>query len=234
MHLFYAPELETNTHVLSEEESRHCIKSLRLAKGDVIYLTDGKGAVHESRIIEARQERCVVEIQSSRYDYGKRNYHLHLAIAPTKNIKRFEWFLEKSTEIGVDEITPLRCFHSERAYLKEERMKKILISAMKQSLKAYLPILNKMISFGDFLDRQKEKSRYVGYYNEGHSPHLKDVYRKGSNVVMAIGPEGDFSEEEIGLALAKGFQTVKMGDSRLRTETAGVIACSSLHLLNEA
>jgi len=233
MHLFYAPELKNNTHQLSEEESRHCIKVLRLKKGDPIHLTDGRGVLYRARIVDEDLRRCRVEIVDHQREYGKRPFYLHLAIAPPKNMKRFEWFLEKATEIGVDEITPLHCFHSERQHIKIQRMNRVLIAAMKQSLKAYLPLLNEMIPFNEFIQHSPHPAnRYIAYLDEQQSVSLSKIYPPGEDALILIGPEGDFSEEEVEQARASGFQPVKLGASRLRTETAGIAACHSVNLLN--
>jgi len=233
MYLFYAPGLKNDTHVMTKDESRHCIKSLRLGRNDFVHLTDGRGNLFQARIVEDDPHRCVVEVEQTWPEYGKRPFTLHVALAPTKNIKRFEWFLEKVTELGIDEITPLRCFHSERKQVNRERMNRILISAMKQSLKTYLPQLHEMRSFADFVRNTCQDNRYMGY-SEEDTPHLKQRYRPGENALIVIGPEGDFSHEEVALARDHGFLTVSLGQSRLRTETAGVVAAHSIHLLNEA
>jgi len=232
MHLFYAPELKNNTHLLSEEESRHCIKVLRLKKGDCIYLTDGRGVLYRAGILDEDARRCRVEIVEHQAGYGKRPFYLHLAIAPTKNMKRFEWFLEKATEMGVDEITPVLCFHSERKSLKIQRLYRVLISAMKQSLKAYLPVLNEMTPFADFIKNTSHPNRYIACLDEARSQALKKIYPQGQDALILIGPEGDFSEWEVDQAINQGFQPVKLGESRLRTETAGIAACHSINMLN--
>jgi 16S rRNA (uracil1498-N3)-methyltransferase len=233
MHLFYAPGLKNNTHVLTPDESRHCIKSLRLGKSDFVHLTDGRGNLFRSRIVKDDPRRCVVEVEQTWHEYGKRSFSLHLAVAPTKNIKRYEWFLEKVTELGIDEITPLLCFHSERKQVNPERMNRILISAMKQSLKTYLPELHQMRSFADLVRSAPQGNRYLGYCEEENTPHLKRLYHPGENALILIGPEGDFSQQEVALANDYGFQSISLGQSRLRTETAGVVAAHSIHMLNE-
>ncbi|MCF8336331.1 MAG: RNA methyltransferase, partial [Bacteroidales bacterium] len=164
---------------------------------------------------------------------GKRPFYLHIAIAPPKNIKRFEWFLEKSTEIGIDEITPLICFHSERRQLKTERSNRIITSALKQSLKTYHPVLNEMVPFEEFFNNPFQGSRFIAYCGSGHPGHLKNLYSAGSDFTLIIGPEGDFNEKELTKAEAYGFNPVSLGSSRLRTETAGIVACHIINLLNE-
>ncbi len=233
MHLFYSPDLKDDHYELSQDDSKHCIKVLRLKKGDLIYLTDGKGGLYKARIIHDDLKSCRVEVIETHYNYGKRPFYLHIAIAPTKNIKRFEWFLEKSTEIGIDEITPLICFHSERRQLKTERSNRIITAAMKQSLKTYHPVLNEMKTYNEFVESRVQGSGFIASCEQGHSKHLKNLYIAGGDVTIIIGPEGDFSQQEIGKAKSSGFNPISLGRSRLRTETAGVVATSIVNLLNE-
>lgn len=245
MHLFYTPDLNGEFYSLNEEESRHCLKVLRLARGDTIHLTDGRGNLFETVIIEAKDKKCLVQVKSNillsdkrqttndklQFAYGKRNYRLHLAIAPTKNIDRLEWFLEKATEIGIDEITPLICEHSERRQLRTDRLKKVITSAMKQSLKAWHPVLNEAVDFKLFVSGDRNPGKFIAYITDG-VPTLSQVYRKGTDTTILIGPEGDFSPAEVDLAVNCGYQTVSLGDSRFRTETAGIIACHTVFLMN--
>lgn len=240
MHLFYTPDIAGDLYTLNEEESRHCTKVLRLVKGDIIHLTDGKGSLFEAVILEDKGRQCVVRVGSQEsgvgsrhFGYGKRDYRLHIAIAPTKNIDRFEWFLEKATEIGIDEITPLLCDHSERRQLRIDRLEKVITSAMKQSLKAYHPILNEPQDFRPFVNsKQEEVAKFIAYITHG-TPLLQNLYTKGQNALILIGPEGDFSPAEVELALQKGFRVVSLGASRLRTETAGIAACHTITLMND-
>ena len=232
MHLFYTPDTTTNEYTLPEEESKHCVKVLRLEIGDEIFLVDGKGGFYRCEIIQAHPKRCEVRCVEKTENYGKRDYHIHIAIAPTKNIERIEWFLEKCTEIGIDEITPLLCDHSERKVIKEERLEKVIVAAMKQSLKAYLPRLNPMTDFRQLVTSCRETHKFIAHCNEGDKKRLDEVYRPGENVVILIGPEGDFSEEEVVLARHHGFVPVTLGMSRLRTETAGIVACHSIDFMN--
>jgi len=166
-------------------------------------------------------------------NYGKRRFRLHLAVAPTKNTARFEWFLEKATEIGIDEITPLVCEHSERVQIRIDRLQKIILSAAKQSLKTYLPILHEPMKFDDFISLNHPASRFVAYVEEHQPLHLKTVYQNGDCVVL-IGPEGDFSKKEMELAFQQGFKPVSLGPSRLRTETAAIVACHIINIANES
>ena len=233
MHLFYSPDLTDNRYELSQEDSRHCIRVLRLKKNDFIHLTDGKGSLYKARIIKDDPKGCMVEVVEKTSEYGKRPYYIHIAIAPTKNIKRFEWFLEKCTEIGIDEITPLICFHSERKHLKTERSKRIITSALKQSLKTYHPVLNEITNYNEFVNKPFEGSKFIAHCESKQTQHLKHLYSAGEDVTLIIGPEGDFSEKEIRKAETCNFIPASLGQSRLRTETAGIVACSIVNLLNE-
>lgn len=235
MYLFYTPDIENN-HCLSEEESQHCIRVLRYDRGDEILLTDGRGMTYQARITNPHPKHCEFEILSSQKQEPHHHFHLHIAIAPTKNIERLEWMVEKCTEIGVDEITPLLCRFSERKQLRTDRLEKIILSAAKQSLTPYLPVLHNLTPFDEFItssSRVSSSSRlYIAHCYERDKRSLKDEMR-GGDVTILIGPEGDFSEQEIDLALQNGYIPVSLGNSRLRTETAGVVACHTAILLNE-
>ncbi len=231
MQLFYVSILEGNTCVLSEEESWHCIKVLRLGAGDEINLTDGLGSFYQGRLTTLHHRGCEVEIETLR-TVPARSWRLHIAMAPTKNIDRFEWFLEKATEIGIEEITPLFCEHSEREILKPQRLEKVLVSAMKQSLKAWLPRLNEPVRFKDFVTRGYEGQKFMGYCETGHESELHAIYRKGSDALVMVGPEGDFSKNEVKMAIDSGFTPISLGSSRLRTETAGIVVCQTIELMN--
>ncbi len=233
MHLFYTPDISGISYQLSEEESKHCIRVLRLSKKDHIVLVDGKGGFYEAMIAEAHPKRCTVEVVNTIPEYGKKPFYLHVAIAPTKNIDRFEWFLEKATEIGIQEITPLLCTNSERKNINDDRLGKIMVSAMKQSIKAYLPKLNPMIAFNKFIQQSLPADRFIAHCEKQEKVHLKQVVKPLRDTVILIGPEGDFSHEEISAALLAGFRPVSLGESRLRTETAGVIAVHTVNLTNE-
>ncbi|NQT76063.1 MAG: 16S rRNA (uracil(1498)-N(3))-methyltransferase [Bacteroidetes bacterium] len=232
MHLFYTPNLQGEYHTLDEQESKHCIQVLRLKAGDHIHLSDGKGNLFKAELISANTRRCEARIVETFKEFGKRDYRIHLALAPTKNIKRYEWFLEKATEIGIDDITPLFCQRSERKIVRNDRLEKVITSAMKQSIKAYYPVLHKPLSFKDFVKNDLYGEKYIAYVEEGDHPSLKSLYTPGKDVVVMIGPEGDFSPEEVQMAQDNGFITVSLGNSRLRTETAGVVACHTIGLLN--
>jgi 16S rRNA (uracil1498-N3)-methyltransferase len=233
MQLFYVPDISGAEVILNETESKHAVRVLRLKEGDDIELVDGKGGFFKARITDANPKKCQLIIIESQTEFGKKDFHLHIAIAPTKNIDRTEWFLEKCTEIGIDEVTPLLSEHSERKVIKPERLEKILVSAMKQSVKAYLPKLNELTKLSDLLEQATETKKFIAHCNEGEKPHLKNVVNPGDNVLILIGPEGDFSPEEVELALENGFEAISLGNARLRTETAGVVACHIVNLAND-
>jgi len=233
MNLFYTPDINSNSYTLSEEESKHCIRVLRLKEGDIIQLIDGAGGFYSAKILDANPKKCEVEITEIKKDFGKRNYYLHLAVAPTKNIERFEWFVEKATEIGIDEITPIKCEHSERTIVKTERLNKVAVSAMKQSVKAYLPKINEMVSFDQFIKQDFSGQRFIAHCFDLPKQSLKTVYQKNKNALILIGPEGDFSKAEVDLAHKNNFQEISLGNSRLRTETAATVACHTINLVNE-
>jgi len=232
MTLFYVPNLAT-ANVLTEEESFHAVKVLRLQAGDYIIVVDGVGGYHKAKITLAHHKRCAFEILESQPEFGKRDYKLHIAIAPTKNMERLEWFIEKATEIGIDEITPIICRFSERKMVKEERLEKIIVSAAKQSVKAYFPKLNPQCSFDELLKNHQASQKFIAHCYEQDKRLFQTEISKVSDGFILIGPEGDFSEEEVQEAVALGFVPVSLGESRLRTETAGVVACHTVALLNQ-
>ena len=232
MSLFYAPNIETSP-VLPEEESEHAIRVLRLKEGDEVRITDGKGFFYQAIITHAHTKHCEVDIIETQPQTPLWPVQIHIAVAPTKQIDRMEWFIEKATEIGIDAITFLNCRYSERREIKTARLEKILISAMKQSQQARLPQLTGMTTFQDFINRPFNGSKYIAHCEAGKKSLLKHIYPVGENVLILIGPEGDFSTEEIALAIEHGFQPVTLGQSRLRTETAALVACHSIHLINQ-
>lgn len=229
MHLFYAPEIASKAE-LPEEEAQHCLRVLRLTTGDEIQITDGKGYFYRADITAATNKRCLVTIRETLFQEPLWNGRLHIAMAPTKNMDRNEWFAEKATEIGVDELTFLNCQCSERRVLKSERMEKILVSAMKQSLKARLPKLNPLIPFDRFMEQEFTGQKFIAHCHAGEKPELKNLLNSQEDALVLIGPEGDFSEAEVKRAIEKGFTAISLGKSRLRTETAALVACHTLHL----
>jgi len=233
MHLFFTPDIQGTTYYLDETESKHAIRVLRLAKDDRISLIDGKGNFYNAKITEDHPKRCGIEIIARIPEYEKRSHYIHIAVAPTKNTDRFEWFLEKATEIGVDEITPVLCEHSERRMLKNERLEKVIIAAMKQSIKAYLPKLNPLIPLKNVLHAPFDGKKFIAHCYDQNRKQLKNEITGCRSCLILIGPEGDFSEEEIELAIEKNFIPVELGKSRLRTETAAVVACHTVNLMHE-
>lgn len=231
MYLFYTPDIQTS-HVLSEEESQHCVRVLRYTRGDEILLTDGKGNTYTARITNPHPKHCEFEVLTQEKQQKAHDFYLHIAIAPTKNIERMEWMVEKCTEIGVDEITPLLCRFSERKQIRTDRLEKIVLSAAKQSLTPYLPKLNELTDYDTFVRQATEETKFIAHCYKEDKRELKDEIRRGKSVLVLIGPEGDFSEQEVEEALALGFVPVSLGNSRLRTETAGVVACHTAVLMN--
>lgn len=236
MHIFYTPSVSGNSYTLSEEESKHCVRVLRLKNGDKITLVDGKGGWYTAEISDDQPKRCSVAILEYKQETGKRKWNLHIAIAPTKNMERLEWFTEKAVETGIDEISLLDCRNSERSIVKAERLEKVSIAAIKQSMTAFLPKLNEMSTFSDFIKNSKDLKGYK-FIAHCHArtflPHLKTVYTTQENALVLIGPEGDFTKEEVQLALDNGFTEISLGESRLRTETAALYACMALNVINE-
>ena len=235
MHLFYTPQISDSKVLLNEEESKHCINVLRLRVNDEIFLVDGVGGFYKAQIVTDHSKKCEVQITESNKEWQKGNFNLHIAVAPTKSIDRTEWFLEKATEIGIDAVTPINCEHSERTVVKPERLQKVLISAMKQSLKAYLPALHESISFKNFIEQQKNFSgqKFIAHCYDTPKESLQKLVKKGKEVLILIGPEGDFSKTEVNLAIENGFIPVSLSSSRLRTETAALVACHTVNLANE-
>lgn len=233
MQLFYNPRLDHSNKqfLFSPEESKHVIKVLRKKEGDVVHITNGKGSLFTAKILTADLRKCKAEIVDEEKTIPKR-HRLHLAVAPTKMNDRYEWFLEKATEIGVDEITPILCEHSERKTIKLERFQRVLQSAMKQSLQTFLPKINPLINYSDFLNLKHDAIGYIAHCQEGEKTELKRRVVPDSSILILIGPEGDFSKPEINLALKKGFMPVSMGKNRLRTETAAIMASMTVALAN--
>lgn len=236
MQLFYAPEITLPLYTLSEEESKHGVRVLRLKAGDAIHLTDGRGALYEGRIVEDHPKRCRVEILHTINPFEPLPYALTMAVAPTKNNERYEWFLEKATEIGVERFIPLETEHSERRTFKAERSEKVIISAMKQSLKAFKPTLQPLTSFRKLVAQPFEGRKLIAHCDEAMSEagkrYLASTLKKGERALVLIGPEGDFSKEEIRAAVEAGFEEITLGEQRLRTETAAVVAVTMVSVVN--
>lgn len=232
MQLFFEPNILTNGGILSPEESAHCIRVLRHNTGDVILIIDGKGHLYEATIKVASSKACEVEIVTQK-SQPPPSVQCHIAIAPTKNIDRTEWFLEKSTEIGIEQVTPIVVKNSERKVVKPERLEKVITSATKQSGSYWRPELNNLTPFDEFIKTTFIGDKYIAHCHNGEEPHLKDVVRKGHASLVLIGPEGDFTIQEVDMALKNGFNPVSLGSKRLRTETAALVACHIVRLINE-
>ena len=230
MHLFYTPDI-AHSHELPADEAAHALRVLRLQPGDEVRLTDGQGGFYHARISECNRKRCMVEVIEQEEQAPLWTGHLHLALAPTKNMDRMEWLAEKATEIGFDELTFLNCQWSERRIVKGERIEKILISAMKQSLKARLPKLNDITDFAQFVKQPVSGQKFIAHCHEGEKTPLRQALQPAQDALVLIGPEGDFSPDEVALAVAEGFTPVTLGHTRLRTETAALVA---VHLMNLA
>lgn len=230
MQIFYTPDIE-KTLELPEDESGHCVRVLRKTIGDEVMLTDGKGTFYKARIADTSRKKCSVNIMESIRKPNLWNGHLHLALAPTKNLDRIEWLIEKATEIGLDEISFLSCRFSERKVIKTERIDKIVVSAMKQSLKAWKPTVHDLMSFNDFVRQDFPGQKFIAHCYNGYKPLLRDELSATDDALVLIGPEGDFSPEEVQLAESRGFKSISLGASRLRTETAALVA---VHLMNLA
>lgn len=236
MQLFYAPDIAPPLYTLSEEESKHCVRVLRLGRGDTLHITDGRGNLFCCRITEDNPRRCTVQVVATEREFGKLPYNLTMAVAPTKNAERFEWFLEKATEVGVSGIIPLRTEHCERRTFRPERGEKILTAAMKQSLKAYRPALQPLTGFREAVAAPFAGRRLIAHCDPARSPagkaYLADTLRPGEDALVLIGPEGDFSPAEIDLALCGGFEEITLGTQRLRTETAALAAVTMVSVIN--
>lgn len=233
MHLFYTPDVSSEIYTLSEEESKHCTRVLRLQQGDIVNLVDGIGGKYTAIIQDANPKKCQLQVIDKQIEYGKLPYITHIAVAPTKNIDRMEWFVEKAVEIGVSEITFLLCEHSERRQLKLDRLEKIAISAMKQSKKGYLPLLHDLTPFHRFIQKAEPRQTFIAHLEDDATKSIKDHFKSGQPHCILIGPEGDFSATEIAAAYKAGIKPVTLGNSRLRTETAALVACHTLHVLHD-
>jgi 16S rRNA (uracil1498-N3)-methyltransferase len=235
MQLFYNPDIDKNTQQITFDkvESRHIVKVLRKKEGDTVFITDGKGYLYTSKINIANDKKCLATIFSATEKEIGRDYRLHVAIAPTKNNERLEWFLEKATEIGIDQITPIITQNSERKVIKKDRLEKILQAAMKQSLKFHLPVLNDPMSFNDFLQQKFQKNIYIAHCQEGDKRGMKELIEPGETLTILIGPEGDFSPEEVSKSLNANCIPITLGDARLRTETAAIVAVQNVAFINQ-
>ena len=233
MQIFYSSGVSGTRATFNRDESGHCIRVLRMKKGDAITFTDGRGNLYEGVISSDNHHMMEASVTSVLHEYGVRGYRLHAAISPLKNNDRLEWFIEKAVELGIDEITPLICTRTEKPGIKRDRLEGLIISAMKQSVKTYLPVLNDPVPVNVFLTRDLHGVKIIAHCNE--TPEricISEAFNRGEDIVIMIGPEGDFTVEEVRMAVEAGFIPVHLGESRLRTETAGVTACCSVYLAN--
>ena len=230
---FYSDKISNDNIILSDEEAYHALKVLRKNQGDKIFVVDGKGGLYETALESDNIKKCRLKILDEHKEFEKPNHYIHIAISPPKNHGRIEWFVEKSVEIGIQEISFIHSHCSERNNIKLNRIKNRAISSMKQSLRAYLPKINDMINFQDFINNCNNLEKYVGYLKDDNVKLLSNVSKSENNYCVLIGPEGDFTLEEIDDALDSGFQCISLGKSRLRTETAGMVACHALNILNQ-
>ena len=231
-HTFYAPNLSAATYLLPEDESKHAVRVLRLAVGDAVELVDGLGGIFQAEVADANPKRCLLRVTNEQR-LPRRIYTVHLAVAPTKNLDRMEWLVEKATEIGVDRITFMRCARSERRELKLDRLEKIVISALKQSGQAWLPQLDELTDYASFVSTLEPETSFIAHLAEGERIAFSQVAARGANCCILIGPEGDFTPAEIDAALGRGIRPVTLGDSRLRTETAALAAVHTVHIAHE-
>ncbi|CAL2055328.1 16S rRNA (uracil(1498)-N(3))-methyltransferase [Tenacibaculum sp. 190524A05c] len=234
MQLFFNTEINESTKeiLFNKEESRHIVRVLRKRQGDILHITNGNGYLFDAEIIIESDKKCVAKIVKSVFKEKEWSYYLHVAIAPTKNIDRLEWFIEKATEIGIDEITPILCDNSERKVIKHDRLQKIMLSAVKQSLKFTAPKLNELTKFSDFIAKERDGELCIAHCNEGEKTSLKDINFSSNTITILIGPEGDFSLRETQDALNSKYIPISLGESRLRTETAGLVAVHSVNFLH--
>ncbi len=232
MNIFYCPHIAGNIFELDEKESKHSVRVLRLGTGDRVVLVDGKGGWYEAAIEDAHPKRCKLKILSHTPNYQPLSYGLHMAVSPTKNMDRFEWFLEKSVEIGITHITPLICNRTERKQVKLERLERILVSAMKQSLKAYKPTLHAATNMSDFLSRSTDGVKGIAHCHPTERLSVTGLARS-DNYTLLVGPEGDFTDDEVQMALKAGYKPFHLGQSRLRTETAAVYLCTAVQIIHD-
>lgn len=231
-HTFYAPDLAGPTYTLPEDESKHAVRVLRLTTGDTVELVNGQGGVFQAEVEAPDAKRCRLRVVQEQ-QVPRRSYFVHVAVAPTKNLDRMEWLVEKATEIGVDRLSFLRCARSERRELKLDRLQKIAVSALKQSGQAWLPELDEMLDFAAFLPSVAGDTTFIAHLEEGERTPLARVAAQGVGCCVLIGPEGDFTPQEIQAAFARGIRPVTLGASRLRTETAALAAVHTVHVVRE-
>ncbi|MBN2633899.1 MAG: 16S rRNA (uracil(1498)-N(3))-methyltransferase [Bacteroidales bacterium] len=235
MQVYYAPGIQGHDHhILDTSESRHLVRVLRMKKGAPVFLIDGIGNLYNGVIEDPDQNGCRIAITSVTPDFEKRNYRLHVAISSLKNPERFEWFVEKAVETGIDEISVIICRNTEKANVRLQRLRNIMISAMKQSLKARETIINEPVTFSEFLNTPHSGKLMIAHcYDDSERKKVPDIYNRGDDALILIGPEGDFTRDEVNEAINRNFSEISFGKSRLRTETAGIAACLSVYMLNQ-
>ncbi|MBS4058645.1 MAG: 16S rRNA (uracil(1498)-N(3))-methyltransferase [Bacteroidales bacterium] len=233
MNLFYLPEASIGIVGLAEDESKHCIRVMRMQAGAKMHFTNGRGDFFEGVLIDPNPKKTLVDITSTYKGKDIRPFRVHIAIGPTKNADRLEWFLEKAMEIGIDEISFFSSFHSERKTVNMDRILKVLVAAMKQSLKSRLPVINDVVRLPQLIKQNMPGQKFIAWIDPAVNQLLTHCIQPGADVTILIGPEGDFSNDEVQLATNNGFVPISLGNSRLRTETAGVVACHTIHLVNE-
>lgn len=233
MNVFYIKEASEGLNVLPEEESKHCVKVLRMTEGERFCVTDGDGFLYDAELVEALSKHATVNLTNKRLGYDHWGFNLEIAIAPTKLNERTEWFLEKATEIGIDRIRLFTSYHSERRAANVERFQKVMVAAMKQSIKSRLPKIDDITPFDKLVKQPFEGQKFIAWIDDDVKDCLCNLYKKGENVLVLIGPEGDFSPEEVALAKANGFVPCSLGEARLRTETAAIVACHTIQLVNQ-
>ncbi|RAK70238.1 16S rRNA (uracil(1498)-N(3))-methyltransferase [Hymenobacter edaphi] len=231
-HTFYAPDLAGPTYTLPEDESKHAVRVLRLQPGSPVELVDGRGGVYQAEVSDDNPKRCQLRITQEQ-QVPRRAYAVHVAVAPTKNLDRMEWLVEKATEIGIDRLTFLRCARSERRELKLDRLERIAVSALKQSGQAWLPQLDELTDFAAFVRGVAPETTFIAHLVDDHRISLAQVAAQGAGCCILIGPEGDFTPDELQLALTRGIRPVALGHTRLRTETAALAACHTVHVARE-
>lgn len=224
--------IQNNVAILNEDESLHCVKVLRHKVGDIIQVIDGNGTRAIGKIEAAHAKQCAVSLSEKEVVKQTRQYKIHIAIAPTKNIERIEWFVEKAVEIGVDEISFIKCKNSERTVIKDDRLKKVAEAAVKQSQQAYIPKLNSLEDYKEFIKKDTSDIKLIAHCEKESKQHLKQYITSNKSYTILIGPEGDFTKDEIAIALSTSYIPVALGDTRLRTETAGLFACNALAVIN--
>lgn len=233
MQVFYLPDASQGLMNLPEEESKHCVKVLRMLAGESFCVTNGQGLLFDAILVEPHPKRAVIELSNPRKGYDHWCFKLEIAVAPTKNNDRIEWFLEKATEIGIDKIHFFESCHSERRTIKTERFEKVIIAAIKQSIKSRLPQIEELTSFEKLVKQPFDGRKFIAWIDDSIHTLLSSTYNKSENCLILIGPEGDFDKEEVQLAIDNGFEPISLGDARLRTETAALVACHTIQLINQ-